>query len=419
RFLAVTNRVDYVADYGVEVAQGSNISDPVVDHLDEGLVVDAVAYPLLDGKRVLLEAYVQLCRLAEMRRVEFGVDEECFNRPFRSAARFSAGVIELPTCRHADAHVSAIVPSGGDVRLPVVARGRRLELRFQVELLSAAGPDSVLDVGALTAPAFPLYAGEPDDVPDQAYLATLRLRPGGKGRFPGLPPLGTPEEVVDLVQMGVEPARWEDDVEQARLDVLGGGRLLAFTKPGLLASVRGFLAAREAEVLRPVVLEVAVHSVRGDVASGPGRALDPEVSTLLTSARLPTLDGRWASLRLGTTRNYLADYAVEVAQEARIADPIPGQSFGGLIANVRPHLPLEGRTVRVDLDLLLSEDGLAEKPFDAKVQYMGPIEQVRARQTRLRTTVGVPRGGTTLLDAGPDPSTPDARLVVAISVTAP
>lgn len=417
RSLAVTNRIDYVHEYEVEIAQGSTIADPQYDALDEGLVIDAVAYPLLDGKRVALEAYVQFCDLVEMRRVELGIDEEYFAQPFRSQKRFPTGTLELPSCRHADAHVTTIVPSGGDVRLPIVARGRKFDVRFRVEILGEAGADAILDVSALTTPSFPLYAGEPvEPLTEPAYARPLRIR---WVENVDDAPLGTVDELVDRLQEGVEPARWEGGAERERLNALGNRRLLVSARPDLLAAVRRFLAAREAEALRPVVLDVAVHSVRGAVTPGPGREIDPEVSTLVTSGRLHTVPGRWASLRVGTTLNYLADYDVEVAQEARIPDPVTGQSFGGLVANLRPHLPLGNRTVLVDLDLLFADHELAAEPFDTGAQCTGPIEQVRARRTRLDTTVGVPLGGTTLLDAGPDPSNPGARLVVAISVSTP
>ena len=414
--LAVTSRVDYVCDYEVEIAQASNISNPIYDHVEEGLVVEAVAHPLLDGNRVLLEAYLQFCCLDEMRAVELGLDEECFNQPFRSPERFTMGTVQLPGCSHADLHLSLVVPLGEDVLVPVVSGDRKATLRFHVEQLDASSPGRLLDVGALTTPAFGLRTAEPSEFSDrEGYHRTVSLR--RRADVEGLRPLGTVDEVIEIVHMGVAPPRWEEGDEG--LGALSNGQVAVTARPDLLAQVRAFLVEREAEALRPVVLDVAVLSVRDSVAPGPGRELDEELATVLTSGRLHTLSGRWASLRIGSTRNYVADYDVEVAQEARIPDPNVGQTFGGLAADLRPHLPLGGRTVRVDLDLLFSQDELAAQPFDSGTQYLGPIEQVRARRTRLDTSIGVPLGGRTLIDAGPDPHNPGARLIVAISANTP
>lgn len=413
--IVVTGRVDYVAEYEVEIAQASNIGNPIQDHLDEGLVVEAVAHPLLDGKRVLLDAYLQFCCLEEMRTVEVGLDEECFNQPFRSSKRFSNGRVQLPACSHADLHLALLVPTGEDVLVPLVSGARRATLRLHVETLDPAPPGRLLGVSALTARPLAIRAGEPPESLEWAgYLRSIRLHRSGEE---GLRPLGGADDVVELLHLGVATTRWEEGDEQ--LHTTSPDRLVVTARPDLVEQVRTFLRAREAEVLRPVVLDVAVLSVRDTVVPGPGRELDPELTTVVASARLPTLSGRWASLRLGTTRNYLADYDVEVAQEARIPDPIVGQTFGGLAGNLRPHLPLGGRTVRVDLDLLHSLDELVPEAFDTGAQYLAPIEQVRARRTRIDASIGVPLGGRTLVDAGPDPRNPGARLVVSISAKTP
>jgi len=415
RVLAVTNRVDYVADYEVEIAQGSNISNPTHAALDEGLAVEAVAQPLQDGRRIALEVYFQSCCLDAMREVELGTDEEVINRPYRSGKRFPMGRIQLPVCSHADGHATVLLGSGDDVFLPVVVGERRATIRFRAELLGRAQPGALLDVGALVRPSFAVSVVALEEMGQGLpYLGVPRLRVREDYVSPTL---GSTDEVVDLVHQGVLPERWE--LGEENVFAPDARHVIVLARPDLRDAVRRFLAEREAEVLRPVVLDLAVLSTRDLFTPGPGRELDPELTTVVASGRVPTVSGRWASLRLGEVTNYVADYGVEVAQESRIPDPMVGQSFGGLAADVRPHLDPGGGTVRVDLDATFARHALVEPAFDSGTQYLGPIEQIRRRETRILTTVGVPPGGKTLLDAGPDPANPGARLVLAVSVAGP
>ena len=75
---------------------------------------------------------------------------------------------------------------------------------------------------------------------------------------------------------------------------------------------------------------------------------------------VPTLLGVKACLMAGNTKNIIADYDVEVAQESRISDPIIGQSFEGFVANLTPLLSADRTRVRLTMEALL-----AGRPADA------------------------------------------------------
>ena len=113
---------------------------------------------------------------------------------------------------------------------------------------------------------------------------------------------------------------------------------------------------------------------------------------------------------------YLAEYDVEVAQEARIGDPIVGRSFEGIMLNATPRRSLDGKTVAIELDLMLADRTLAEEPFDTGAQFHSPIDKVQEHRAMVNTTVHVPVGGTTVLDAGMDPNAPERRWAVQIGI---
>lgn len=415
RFLEVTNQVRYVADYEVEIAQGSNITNPVVVSDDEGVVADVVAHSMLDGQHVMLEALIQRGRFeTPMRRLELSIDEECFNKPFRSEKRTSLGILELPVYETVDAHVTAVVPTGGTVSVPVVVGDRLVAVQLKVELL---GPDPVshlIEVGALTERSIPVGVGHvPEDIdyPFESPASRILYWKSYASR-----PVASIEETMDLMTRIVDPWYWEAD---GRILPVRDDLLIVQAQNDVLGHVRRFLLARQAEALRPVVLDLRAYSVADAVVAGPGRAVVTEGARLVHAGRIPTISGRWGSLRAGSTANYLADYDVEVAQEARMSDPIIGQSFDGLALNVLPRLAPGGETVAVDVQMFLADRTLEPEPFITGAQFLGPIDRVSVKRVVVDTTIRVPVGGTYVLDAGPDPADESRRLAVEIRVTVP
>ena len=56
------------------------------------------------------------------------------------------------------------------------------------------------------------------------------------------------------------------------------------------------------------------------------------------------------------------------------------------------------------------------EPKDTETRYLGPIDRVEEHRTSIVTSVTVPRGGTCLLDAGPDPERPSRRILLEVRV---
>jgi hypothetical protein len=236
------------------------------------------------------------------------------------------------------------------------------------------------------------------------------------------PPLASAEEIAELVHTYVDPTGFEESGPMSVLRHRLLGTPLGLRGEGgsdFPRKVRAYLADREAEALRPVTVTIRAFTVPGPVASGPGRTVPEEGARLLAHGEIPTIFGRTGSVMIGNTANYIADYDVEVAQEARIADPIIGQSFGGLVANVRPNRSADGRSVSLDLELLLSRRLGLEPAFDTGAQTLGPVERYTELRALVSTTLEIPAGGTSVLDLGVDPRAGDRRVVAEIRLEMP
>ena len=122
--------------------------------------------------------------------------------------------------------------------------------------------------------------------------------------------------------------------------VFGDAHLALRAKDEVRARVVRFLKARQAEFLHPVRLDLQVYSVTGRVAAGPAEAFRAPGSELLRAGAVSTMPGRSAFVLAGNTKNFVADYDVEVAEKSQIAAPIVGQSFvaGAQLTTLNPAL---------------------------------------------------------------------------------
>jgi hypothetical protein len=193
----------------------------------------------------------------------------------------------------------------------------------------------------------------------------------------------------------------------------GNGFLLVNGQKELLEWLRAMIRRREKELIRPVSLELSLWSLPTAPEVGESKPIDVEGAERLFSAGLSTVSGRWTGFMAGDTLNYLADYDVEVAQEARIADPIVGQSFSGVVANVRPVLTPDGSRARIALRLLLARRGPVDE-FQTGAQFLGTVETFEEYWTSLDTMAETELGKTYTIDAGPDPRTPSRRLALVL-----
>jgi hypothetical protein len=403
----VTNRVRFVRDYDVEIAQGSNISDPVVDFGTEGTVLELIARPTIDGKRLLVDVIVQHGRFDRpFRELELGIDEEYFAEPYRSDLPKNLGIMQLPTFRHSGVVMTRIVPAGGTFTIPIVSGGRTLVFQVKTKLLGSTPPGNILYTGALCHRPEKVYFGDPveGEEDELARIAPTLHRGGDHSRFF----TGT-EELLDFIVQNVAPWYWEEG--EASVGITERQDIHIKASDDITKAVRKFVMEFEAQQLRQVYFDLRVYSSGGAAALGPRDAFP--AGTPVYAATVSTLPGRRASLQTGNTMNYLADYEVEVAQEARISDPIVAQSFEGMVADIQPRLTPDEQGVITKLKLLIAQRKHGE-PFDSGTRFLGPLDRIEEHRAEIDTTVTIPTGKVFLLDAGANPAKPGERLLVAV-----
>jgi hypothetical protein len=396
-----------VKDYEVEIAQGSQISHPVVEAAREGTVLELVARPTVSGSRLLVEATVQHGKFERpFRELDWGLDEEYFASPFRSEDMQPNGRLQLPTFRHTQAVTSRLVRAGGTFTIPVASNGRLLLFVVKTRLSGGKASPNIMDVGAISHRTQETYiGGVRDESEDYPTILAPRLR-----RYEALPSrlFSGSEELIDLITYSVAPWYWE---EEGQIGIFENNNLYVTAGDDVLKAVRGFIEAREADLLKTIDLDLRIYSVPAGTASGPQD--DFPAGQPQFAASLAALAGHPAALMSGSTTNYLATYEVEVAQESRISKPIVGQSFAGLLASLTPVLTPDGSEIHVTASILLSSEKLTGQ-FSPQARFLGPIDVIEGGKATLDATLTIPDGKVTVQDLGLDPKAPGRKLVLAI-----
>lgn len=124
--LTLVNQVTYVKDYDVEVAQTAYIADPIVDIVQDGLVLDVRPTVSHDRRYVTLELRPTVAVLG---------------RPIRTFVTPLAGLtttvtIELPELQYRSAETTVKVPDGGSVVIGGLKSISSVDRRSETPILS-------------------------------------------------------------------------------------------------------------------------------------------------------------------------------------------------------------------------------------------------------------------------------------------
>jgi len=212
------------------------------------------------------------------------------------------------------------------------------------------------------------------------------------------------DSIVALLGMGAG-REGEFGFGDSRLD---GGSLLLRGPASTLRATSESVAALERELVRPARLDVVLSVERPE----GGRRTVGVLSAPMTVGRKAALA---SYLRMDT----IGDYDVEIAQEARIADPVPQVATAGAFANAVLSRNPDG-TFRLELDLTVAAAPEGIRTSFSRTGGVPLIQTVPLSKCvapiRLDLAAGVARA----VELGPDPFSGggEGRLVASVSVQA-
>ncbi len=187
------------------------------------------------------------------------------------------------------------------------------------------------DVGPLTS-GHTLFRQERGPMPSASDLVNDESNPlfGGEAEERQRP-LGTVEDLVELLKSTLPPATFEAD--GVSIAGLGPDRLLVTATAPTLAAIAATLNELEVDNLATVTLDVVL--LRGDPAEadldgGLAGAVRRGTLVPVSAARASGYPGQAVVGRHGGMFAYVQEEDVEVAQDAKGPDPIVGVAFDGL-----------------------------------------------------------------------------------------
>jgi len=380
----------YVPDFDVEIAQGSCIADPVTYPLSEGVAASVRPFLLQDG-RALLRILASAGQAEQpFRRFRVGTtDLGWINRTFSSG-----GELEQADFHGSVASTEAIL-SVGETAAVIAGSPTGWELLLftlkQAPKPCEAGTMTLLPAGALTFEAKERELGFDVDEMTEVFHWYRRE----------FPPRMSNSELHSMLKGPLEDQRgsmlvgtpWLQGTSfVVRADVATAGALQSL--------VRGI----EQDFLRPVRLSIRLISSSGEGGS----------SKTIGMLDAPLVAGRGASFASYHRADYMGDYDVEVAQEARIADPVLKVAYAGLFAHARVSKSgTRSYRMRLGLRIAAFPEGIQE--INHSTPDFGAIQTVPVLAQRTVVTLDFTKGARTV-DMGGDPFHPEHRLFAIVNL---
>lgn len=385
----------YLPDFDVEVAQAAAIADPLPAIATDGVKAAVRPFLLRDG-RLLLRIVASAGDLeGEPRRVSLDAQEVDDQLRLRNT---DYGYVEQCDYRGGAVSTEAVVTVGKTAAV-VLATQAGTDVRWDVLAFTVkAAPRPAQADSFLVAPVGALVAA--DAVRTLAWNGTtgeLALLAGDQG---------------PTARLGFDDVKWnvgtglegETDFRTTD-DYLYGGCLFIRASPANVRAAVDGITELEREMIRPVQIEIRLVSDRGREAPVVGMLAGP-----LTA-------GRTAALASYRRMDTVGDYQVEIAQEARIADPEPQVVTAGAFANVTLFANADGTyRMHLDLSVLGVPDGI--RTIASQVGGVPILQGValRKRVDPIRLDIGPGKPRT--IDLGPDPfiAGEEGRLVATVTV---
>jgi hypothetical protein len=384
----------YVPEFDVEIAQAAAIADPVPAIATDGLKAAVRPFLMRDGRLVLRIVASMGDREGEPRRVSLGAAETNDQLRLRNT---DFGEVEQVDYSGAAVSTEAVVAPGQTAAV-VLASAAGADVRWDILVVTVkAAPKPVVEDTFAVVPVGALVAQDP--------VRTVAWH-GESGELALLPseasaPLGT-DGVLERIGF---PAAEEGEFKQGN-SALHGGTLLLRGKAANLKTANEGIAALERSLIRPALIEVRLVSER------PGA----EARTVGFLAA-PLTVGRTAALASYRRIDTVGDYDVEVAQEARIADPNHIAVTAGVFGNASLHSNTDG-TYRLHLDLTVAGASDGIRTIESGVGGVPMIQSVALSKRASALRLDLAGGRARTVDLGPDPfsSGEEARLTAIVTV---
>ncbi|MCE9637969.1 MAG: hypothetical protein K8T90_19895 [Planctomycetes bacterium] len=403
-FGGVTTRLDrietrsIVANWDVEIAQSASIADPVPAMVEDGLRAMLNATQTSDGGRAL---------------VRFSATSGDLQRPIRRVEMRTKdlGTVEMPELRGGFVSTEWLAQTGATTAIvlasPVSSVGGATGSVREVLLVKLVSAPPAREQGAVTL----VPIGSLSNLAQEAVLVAPALEPSSDDLrgclltwWDAAPPRVEAQELERLARAtdpGAADVNW--NIAALGLGWPGGASLAVTGTDAFRSNAVALAASFERDMLRGA--HVSVRLAARDAAGTSEKVLG--------TVSAPAMTGRNLALAAYASVPYIGDYDVEVAQEARIADPRTLVALGGIVLNVRlAQGPADGW--RADVDLAVSSVGAVESaPVSAT--EVGLIERCPIKRTRASQPVILENGKSKEIDLGANPWGP-GRLVAVIRV---
>lgn len=402
----------YVQDYDVEVAQDSDISDPIVGVANLGLGVDARIMPGGSVEHVTVEVDVRLSSLASTRQVTTGehrsVEVPAFDVTTAKAVLHVVPGQWTPLAgREGEGGWSfELRVTRGQATLPVASSAG-----FRVRAAERVDTDALPPVRMF--PVYDLLTRTSSSVGNPIFLLPSNYTPPEPDELADPCPIFPQDHTVELIRRASQQSSWEDPMSiEAR-----NGLLIVRNHPTVLASLEGLLAQMRREFKWSVrtqmdVLEMPAAMLEGlrqgargaaVLTSGQVRSFDAEflrgAIRRLGRVHVSSHDGVPNTIRSGRHTAYMADYQVEVAEKSNISNPVIQSFFSGLQLVVTAGRTSGDGAVAMDIRATQSRHELPLRRMEAPRGY---IELPQLDIFRVHTGLLVPAGGAVLLAAQGD-----------------
>jgi len=378
-----TRRVAYLSDYNAEIAQGASVPDPIMKNAYDGVRMALRAFPLTDG-RVVVRMVASAGQLDDdLRRFSLKARELADDHRMRDS---NYGEVELAQYRGMCVATETVLSPGA--RAFVVMDSTEHE-SDEVHVLALSLKHAGQPSGESTVALLPIGA-----LTNQHGDWRLSMSWGGQPKWNSEGEKFGPR----LAEKALSGLAGDDEVLWNATDLLGGS-LLMQAPPARIAGIRKRLARLEQMLLRPVRLSMQFHVIADGGTRPQGMVNQP---ALLGT---PTVFGSYRRF------DYIGDHDVEVAQQARIADPLHKVAVAGILGDATITATAEGQ-YRVRLALNISSAGKPEE-VRPKAGGVGPLERVRRTVLKLFPTIRLAEGKSRTIDLGANPYG-EGRLTVDI-----